>query len=236
MTEHGDTFAKLPHAVMARRDLTMTAKVVYAAVADRIGAHGKAWPSLRRIASDVGGDVKTIIRAIAALRAAGLLIIESGGPGKSNAYRLMGVGEMPALAKCQRSQNANSGVGKMPTRALAKCQRNQTQPDQLNQTHAARPGDALWNVVREVFGLTPATKADRSRIGRIVRDLKVKGGTPDELRIRVARYRAEWPRCECTPEALLKHWDRFATERKPAGHGGRPDLTSNERYRALVAT
>lgn len=74
-----------------------------------------------------------------------------------------------------------------------------------------RKADLIWDQVVEVFGIKVVTEADQKRVGRIVRDLSAKGATPDSIYSAVARYENEWPNVECTPEALLKHWDRFAT-------------------------
>jgi len=231
-------FLKLPITVACRTDIGAVAKLLYASISDRVGIHGRAWPSIRRLAVDTGVGINAVLRGLRELMAADLLIVDRQGPGRSNVYRLGGAAETEALPFRERFRNGDGGAAETETVALPKRRQNQTkrttpiEPDQ----ERARPGDALWGAVCELFGLKPVTKSDRSRIGRIVRDLAMKGGTPDELRSRVARYRAEWPRCECTPESLCKHWDRFATERKPAGHAGRPDLASNERYGKLLTT
>lgn len=86
-----------------------------------------------------------------------------------------------------------------------------------------RQRDEIWDAVCEAFKLTPVTKRERTRVGGIVRDLKLKEATPADIVTRLARYRAEWPTITATPEALLKHWDLFATApRATAGrvHGG----------------
>jgi len=67
-----------------------------------------------------------------------------------------------------------------------------------------------------VCELKPATKGDRARIGKVVADLKAKSATPDEIFIRAARYREQWPTVAFTPEALVKHWDTFAKATRPA--------------------
>lgn len=76
-----------------------------------------------------------------------------------------------------------------------------------------RQRNLLWDAVCEVFELNPVTKSDRSRIGKVVADLKAKNATPDEIHVRFGRYVASWPSITPTPEALVKHWDTFATER-----------------------
>jgi len=72
-----------------------------------------------------------------------------------------------------------------------------------------RPADPIWDAVVETFGLHPVTIGDKKRMGKIVRDLKRRGATADEIKRRHGRYKQEWPTMACTPEALDKHWDRF---------------------------
>lgn len=71
--------------------------------------------------------------------------------------------------------------------------------------------DEIWDAICETWGMKPITKADCSRMGRLARDFRLKGATPAELRVRLDRYRLAWPQAADTPEALLKHWDRFST-------------------------
>lgn len=72
-----------------------------------------------------------------------------------------------------------------------------------------RKRNPIWDVVVEIFKLDPVTKDEQRRVGKVVRDLKAKGADADSIRATFARYRVAWPSVECTPEALLKHWDRF---------------------------
>jgi len=74
----------------------------------------------------------------------------------------------------------------------------------------------IWDAICQVCELKPATKGDRARIGKVVADLKAKSATPDEIFIRAARYREQWPTVAFTPEALVKHWDTFAKATRPA--------------------
>lgn len=99
----------------------------------------------------------------------------------------------------------------------------------------ARERDPIWDAVCEAFGLKPVTKRERTRVGGIVRDLRLKQAEPADIATRLARYRAQWPNAADTPEALLKHWDRFATAPKPeagrvrsnANVYGRVDIEGN---------
>jgi len=93
---------------------------------------------------------------------------------------------------------------------------------------APRVPDPIWDSICCSFGLNPVTKSERTRVGGITRDLKLKGASPDDIATRITTYRRQWPKMTCTPEALLKHWDSLgssdngATEQDPlALHNGR---------------
>lgn len=78
-----------------------------------------------------------------------------------------------------------------------------------------RKPDPIWDAVVDVFNLNPVTKSDKTRIGKVVRDLKAKGATPELIVQACDRYRAKWPDVACTPEALLKHWETFTVNTGP---------------------
>ena len=95
-----------------------------------------------------------------------------------------------------------------------------------------REPDLIWDAVCAAFGIKHVAPTDQSRIGKIVRDLKAKGADPADIAVRLDRYRAEWPNAADTPEALVKHWDRFATERarpdEPDEYGWKPANPTRE--------
>lgn len=82
-----------------------------------------------------------------------------------------------------------------------------------------RKPNEVWDWVCEAFGLEPKTRNERTRIGRVASDLKAKGATREGLRMRMDRYRQEWPKAACTPEAIAKHWDHFGQERATGMNG-----------------
>jgi DNA-binding transcriptional MocR family regulator len=103
-----DWFYKLSTDMARRRDLSGSAKVIFAVILGRIGHNGHAWPGIRRIANDAGVNVKTAMRAVHELSDAGLLQIENRGNGLSFSYRLTvpETGALPKLVR-KRSQNGN---------------------------------------------------------------------------------------------------------------------------------
>jgi len=83
-----------------------------------------------------------------------------------------------------------------------------------------RKRDKLFDAVCELFDLETKTKGGQRRVGALVRDFRLLEATPDELVRRRERYRARWPDVEDTPDALLKHWNRFAADKTAAKSAG----------------
>ena len=81
-----ERFYKLPQAIAARKDLSATAKLVYAAILNRLGKNSTSWPGIRRLAGDCGTSTGAIRRAIELLERSGLLAIERGHQRKANRY------------------------------------------------------------------------------------------------------------------------------------------------------
>ena len=84
-----------------------------------------------------------------------------------------------------------------------------------------RPPNVIWDCVVALFFNGQDAAPHKSRIGKVVRDLKALGATPDEIRTRTDNYRANWPNAAATPEALVKHWQSHGTREQPAGTPGR---------------
>ncbi len=106
---------------------------------------------------------------------------------------------------------AGDDPGRSVPGAEAPTQPNPTQPTSAAKATARkRRQDEIWDAVVDLFGLKPATTTEKSRVGRVVRDLKLKNATPGSIAAVSSPYRREWPDMAFTPEALLKHWDQFA--------------------------
>lgn len=73
----------------------------------------------------------------------------------------------------------------------------------------SRKPDPYWDQVCELWSFDPQTKPERTRIGKVVRDFKLKTDNPNEIKKRKSAYAHRWSQIDCSPEALLKHWDQF---------------------------
>jgi len=72
-----------------------------------------------------------------------------------------------------------------------------------------QPVNPLWDALVEGIGITPTTTNERSKYGKVVRELRDLGATPEEIRRRCANYMQHWPAVDLTPTALLEHWSRM---------------------------
>ena len=75
-----------------------------------------------------------------------------------------------------------------------------------------RKQDLIWEAILEVFKMTTASKTAHARISKVVRDLKARHATPEQIRARAKRYQEMWPTMACTPEAVEKFWDDLVTK------------------------
>lgn len=135
-----DKFYKLPQDLTSRPDITPSAKIVFAVIADSIGRNGKSWIGKRKIALRAGLAECTVIESITRLESAGILFVERRGNGKSNLYSLPESGlESRPVGKPDRSEKPTPGGRKTRPEAVGKPDPNQT--DLLNQTYDCRKPD-----------------------------------------------------------------------------------------------
>lgn len=78
----------------------------------------------------------------------------------------------------------------------------------------ARARDPIWDTFKDILDYEPTTKQERNKWGKCVKDIKDANGTPDEMRIRAARYIAKYGRDRLTVTALVSHWGEFAIEQQ----------------------
>lgn len=169
-----DPFLKLPIDIARRPDLSPAAKIVYAAIVDRIGSNGHAWPGVRRLALDTGTDKSTVERTVDALEAAGLLVVErvNGNPGgKTNTYRIP---ERPQNADVRKIQTSAKCVSGRPQNADEDVRKMRTEPDPLTRSREHRPICTLKEVatIYEAYprkvGRGKALEAIRKAMRRLV--------------------------------------------------------------------
>lgn len=140
------------------KNLARTDVAVLIAILDRINDTRTAWPSLGRIAKDVGADRSTVSRCVRRLVSAGYLLRQSGGFTKSNTYRA-------GPGKCQPAPSGKAATsGKPATKVgtsspLGVVASPHHEPTQLNlpsepvtaDAVAPRPADPIWGAGLELL-------------------------------------------------------------------------------------
>jgi len=99
-----------------------------------------------------------------------------------------------------------------------------------------REPNPWWDTVCEVFGMTPITKTDRTRIGKLSRDFQAKaehaGLGPEAIVIRRDALARKWQDPDMvTPEAVMKHWDMAGGNGQARLIQEDPDNEANPRCR-----
>lgn len=126
-----ELFFKLPQHIAARRDIRPTAKIVYAAILDRIGRNSKSWAGAARLGEDTGLHRETVLAAADQLAKAGLLAVRKGGLRVTNEYSIPngeGSGKLPLAENNRYRKTTASAVGKQPPAQAEENRCNQTDP------------------------------------------------------------------------------------------------------------
>lgn len=90
-----------------------------------------------------------------------------------------------------------------------------------------RPRDPIWDAFAAEFWPEGIPEITRKHVGLLVKTLKEQGATAEEIPIRKARYIIAWGQARLTPDALVKHWQRFSEDvPDPNQRPGRIPLTA----------
>jgi hypothetical protein len=90
--------------------------------------------------------------------------------------------------------------------------------ERASATVVARARNPIWDTLDELFG-QPVTPSAKTRRGKVCRELKQAGATPDVMRERAAAWPRHFEGATLTEMALLHHWERL----------GRPPLRGHAR-------
>lgn len=82
-------YGQLPRWLSQRKEVSSTAKVVYAALADYKGSNSCAYPSREALADRCGINLSAVRDALRQLRDHGLIKVHRRGLGKTNAYTFL---------------------------------------------------------------------------------------------------------------------------------------------------
>lgn len=126
------TFCKLPHWLLRRSDLTMSAKVLWAYFEDKKGGNGKCWPGIRMICADLAMHPNAATRAARELERASLLTIHRppGRGGRTTNRYITCASETVAQHIQERYGNRNASA----TEGVARCATESvSEPDSLTR-------------------------------------------------------------------------------------------------------
>lgn len=71
---------------------------------------------------------------------------------------------------------------------------------------APRARNLLWDAWVEGLEWNPQTPQEQTRLGKVIREVKAFGGTPEQILTVCQNYKTKWPNAERTLEACMKHW------------------------------
>lgn len=212
-----DFFAKVPKAIVYHPGLTGNDVRVYATLSDRAGTKRSSWPSVRRIAADLGLSATTVQKALDKLEELKLIEVERSG-GKVNLYHLPLVGTVS-----ETDTPADWGVYQEMTRTVSETDTELEQGTRREPkgSRAALLTDeestnriGVWTALEEEFG-EATTRTARSGRGKVARNLFEAGATYSEIRRRVRAWGRLFPPSNggrpptLTDHALEKHWGQL---------------------------
>lgn len=195
-----------------------------------------AFPSMETLADDTGLAKSTVVKAIRILEEAGYLIVmrapgKRGGRTRVNHYRatiprrtvtettVPGTDEVvtsdsdqDSVPQVTVSETVTGDPGNGPPEpkersASRSLPRTATTP---STTPGSRPRDPIWDGFAEWLGTHPATRDERGKWNRAVKQLREIGvDSSTEVVRRGRRYQAKYQGVAPTPLGLVGHWGEF---------------------------
>jgi hypothetical protein len=178
-------YARIPRDVMSSQGLSLLAKLVYVVLEARAGKKRECWPSLKRIAVDVGRKRTSVHKALKELERSHLIEIVSR-PGRSSLFRLntedlaqqpVQDSERVGIQDSERDPDGKPNGGGSG---------NRTQKP-LKETHNTKPSIDGGDEGEKSTDISSADRWMKLAVGKLVA-LDYKSGSPTEL---VDEYGAE---------------------------------------------
>jgi len=201
-----------------------TAKLILIGLANHADREGRnAWPSVETLAEYAGCSVRTVHRHLRVLAEDGWTalgnqeLVAHISPGRRPLVRdvVMGRGDNMTPRKTRRGDTrVTPGVTVGDTPGVTElCHTNRQgtvkEPSGKSRTSSSpRKADPIWDVLTAEVGPVEG-RAESSRRGKMVKELKELGASPQEITVRCARYRSKWPNVTLTDTALVAHWSKF---------------------------
>jgi len=216
-------YIKIPRWLLARKDVSLATKVVWAVIVDAMRGKGFSYPGQRKIAALIGVSINVVCRAVEEIKRLKLLQVEPGGKGKPNVYRLIStVSESTTpVSETKTVQSVSESGGRClrigdPGASESETKKTNEKTNEKTKTTAPqkppRKRNLIWDAVEAEFYPSGVPKSHGAAFGKIVADYVSVGATPTEIHLRAKRYREGWPTAACTARALVKHWDQFSED------------------------
>jgi DNA-binding transcriptional ArsR family regulator len=179
-----------------------TRKAVLVSLANRHNNDtGKCCPRVRLMAEETEFSERTVRQALADLEDQGLIVrhenLREDGSQSANHYTL-NLTTPPAV------------LAPTPPAAVAPHEPEVNLEPREEPKGSSRPRDELWDTLVTVLKTEPATKSERGRWNKALKELREANATPEQIKTRSVLYQRKWPNIDLTPTALSANWGLLA--------------------------
>ena len=205
----GVPFAQIPHALILDVEVSHTAVRVYCYLKRRADSEGRAFPGVRRIATETSMGRNTVRRGIEALEAAGWISVEreyDAETQKHKVNRYMVHGTRVGSEWTQGVSELDPGGGVTTDTELDPPLTTSIELVAPNGEVKERPRNLWWDELVDMFG-EPTTETRERLYGRITK--LVTDQPVSEIRRRAAWIIENWGHEKLTITSLETHWSRF---------------------------
>lgn len=213
------SFVKMPVDILARKDLSLPGKIVFAAIVDCLWNKEECWPSIRALCRRVALTNKTVVRATRELEVVGLLVVDRPGPGKLNVYSLPRSGDekrgttAPALSTQSGGGLPPAGVGVPPTAGVGNLstsvgilstKRGKSDPTRRGSSSPIRVDSVRQTnkQTQEQTAAPPKKERPRNELWDAVVAEWFADGIPDSQRANVGKLVKEFRQLKATPAEI----------------------------------
>ena len=175
-------YDSIPSAILCRKNLTATAKLVYAALAGHLlnCSADSVWPSIQRLADRIGSGRSAVKQALDVLAAAGFIDMEFR-PGRSTRYRFSPLDT--AGIRPPTGSKSDHLPGRNPTTSATDPAGIRPPPGQNPTTTGSKPNHETPKEELQEEPNTNRTSDSPSSSSRTTNGSPPTEGTPRELRV-----------------------------------------------------
>jgi len=204
--------------VLRNSKATLGSRLVLLVLADYADEEGgSCWPSVKTIARETLLSERQVQYNLRHLQEIGEITVEEKGGGRKSTRYRVSMGETPGVQILHPSENGSQSRG--ATHCTPEVQPIAPDPlveppeeqTSLAAAPRARPRNAIWDTLTEVFG-EPTTRSAQKVRGKVCSSLSAARASPDEIISRAKRWPLHFDGATMTDLALEKHWDTLARQ------------------------